>query len=75
MRRLSILALTSACALTAAACASTGQSQSYADDYAQLNADCQARGGILTPIAGSTGSRAATDYACEIRGGGSGRIN
>ena len=31
-------------------------------------ADCHARGGVLTPIQGASTGRAATDYACEIRG-------
>ena len=74
MRKLLIVAATVA-PLALAACASTGAGgESYQAEYARLNAECQARNGILTPIAGSTGPRAANDYACEIRGGGSGRL-
>lgn len=62
--------------LGVSACATAGEpNPTYAEEMAQLNAACQARGGILTPIAGATGPRAANDYACEIRDGGSGRIN
>lgn len=50
-------------------------STTYAEELRQLEADCAARGGILTPIAGATGPRPANDYACEIRGGGSGRLD
>lgn len=63
-------------ALAIAGCASTGApSPTYGEELAQLSAACDARGGILTPIAGSTGPNAANDYACEIRGGGSGRLD
>ena len=62
--------------LVLSACASTGESYpTYAEEMAELQTACQARGGILTPIAGSTGNRPATDYACEIRGRASGRLN
>ena len=53
----------------------TGQPQpTYGEQVSSLTADCQARGGILTPIPGASTGRAATDYGCEIRGGQSGRI-
>lgn len=62
-------------ALLVSACASTAQTHpTYAEEMAQLNAECQARGGMLTPIQGATGPRAANDYACEIRGGPSSRL-
>ena len=58
------------------ACASTGAANpTYTEQIAELRTACDARGGILTPVAGSTGPNAANDYACEIRGGGSGRLN
>ncbi len=63
-------------ALGLGACASTGAGHAtYAEELAELRGACDARGGILTPIAGSTGPNAANDYACEIRGGGSGRLD
>lgn len=74
MRRLvalSVLALSAATTLSA--CASTGPT-SYDEDMAKLEADCRARGGILTPTGAMTG-RPQTEYACEIRGQSSGRLN
>lgn len=44
---------------------------SYREELAQLESTCTNRGGILTPIGPSSGSRPANDYACEIRGGAS----
>lgn len=71
-----MLVLAAVAPLTLAACATTGvDRQTYQEEFQALNAECQARGGMLTPIQGSTGPRPANDYACEIRGGGSGRIN
>ena len=53
-------------------CASTGAGTStYAQDLAELRAECSERQGILTPNPNpSSDGRAATDYFCEIRGGG-----
>lgn len=48
---------------------------SYRQEFAQLQSTCEARGGILTPLGQQTGPRPANDYACEIRGGASGRLN
>ncbi|WP_296819806.1 hypothetical protein [Brevundimonas sp.] len=74
MRKI-LLVLAATAPLALAACATTGMDrQSYQEEFQALNAECQARGGMLTPIPGSTGPRPANDYACEIRGGGSGRI-
>lgn len=71
-----VLAAGLSSALGLAACASTGAvNPTYAEQVAELRSACDARGGILTPIAGATGPNAANDYACEIRGGGSGRLN
>jgi hypothetical protein len=73
-RTLALVAATGLLALSA--CASTGEPYpTYAEELAELQSACRARGGILTPIAGSTGHRPATDYACEIRGGASSRLN
>jgi len=52
-----------------AACASTGQN-TYQADFNRLDADCTARGGILTPTGAQTG-RPQTEYACRITGGAS----
>ncbi|MFN3815686.1 hypothetical protein [Brevundimonas sp.] len=68
MRVLPTLAVT--LAATLAACASTGGGETYQQAYDALNATCQERGGILTPLAGAHTGRPNTDYACEIRGGG-----
>lgn len=71
-----VLAASLGLTLGLAACASTGASHaSYAEELAELRGACDARGGILTPIQGSSGPNAANDYACEIRGGGSGRLD
>lgn len=60
-------------------CATTpaedGRVPTYAQEMRELAEQCDARGGILTPIPGATGPRPANDYACEIRGGGSGRLD
>lgn len=48
---------------------------SYREELAQLRATCENRGGILTPLNPSSGSRPANDFACEIRGGPSDRLN
>ncbi len=59
-----------AAALTLAACASTsdGTRLNYQGELDKLEADCTARDGILTPIAGARTGRPQTEYACEIRG-------
>lgn len=51
------------------ACATTG-GESYQVEYDRLNAQCQARGGILTPSFSPSSGRPATDYHCDIRDGG-----
>lgn len=58
--------------LVLAGCASTGEGASvYAQELAELRAECDARQGILTPNPSpASDGRAATDYFCEIRGGG-----
>ncbi|CAN5230157.1 hypothetical protein BH09PSE1_BH09PSE1_28780 [soil metagenome] len=65
------LILSSLAVVGLAACASTGQPQeTYGAATDRLAADCQARGGILTPTGGVTG-RPETDNVCRISGGGS----
>ena len=61
------ITLALAALLTLGACASNTPAP---DDYQELLADCQARGGILTPT-GGTSSNERANYACEIRGGAS----
>ena len=73
-----IIIATAALGIAVSGCASFGareQPLSYRQEYAQLEATCEARGGILTPTTLATGARPANDYACEIRGGGSGRLD
>ncbi len=59
-------------AASLSACAGTGRTHpTYGQELEQLTADCREREGILSPIPGATTGRPQTDYACEIRGGGS----
>ncbi len=68
--RILLSSLVVGAALTAAACAaSPTPSSGYNQEMERLTADCAERGGILSP-AGATTGRPATDYFCEIRGGG-----
>lgn len=64
--------LLAASALALSACAGTPREPrlSYQAELEQLAADCQQRGGILTPIPGATTGRPQTENVCEIRGGG-----
>ena len=61
-------AAAAALGLSLAACAGMGPREgTYTQQLDALRADCDARGGILTP----TGAQSASperDYACEIRG-------
>ncbi len=65
MRRLILVA--PAALLLLSACNGMGGANSYSNDIERLGADCQARGGILTPTGMTTG-RAETEYACKING-------
>ncbi len=57
--------------LAISACATAGgRTSSYSTDLDQLEADCTAREGILTPT-GSQSGQPARDYACKITGGAS----
>lgn len=49
------------------ACASTGPGPTYQAEFAKLDQDCRARGGILTPT-GITRGQPQLDYACTISG-------
>ena len=62
----------SAFALTAAllgACAMTPASGEGSQEYAQLKAECDAKGGILVTIPGATSERDRANYACDIKSG------
>lgn len=65
------LALAAAGGLSACAAGMGGESR-YDSDLRRLEADCRARGGILTQTGATTG-RPQTEYACEITGQPSGR--
>lgn len=64
------IGLSLALSLGLSACATRGGHPSYNDELKTLDADCVARGGILTPSGLQTG-RAQTDYVCKITGGAS----
>jgi hypothetical protein len=54
--------------LSVAACATPGPNQgTYTEQMDALSADCEARGGILTPTGAQSGSP-ERDHACIIRG-------
>ncbi|GEM_PF-630287 len=54
--------------LSLAACAGMGpRDGTYTQQLDALRADCDARGGILTPT-GAQSAAPERDYACEIRG-------
>lgn len=56
------------------ACASSGVRQpTQREELAKLSADCEARGGVLTPTGQVTG-REALDNVCRIVGGPSDRL-
>ena len=53
--------------LSLSACATAGETGRYSSDYERLNAECEARNGILVPTAGPPTGQASTEYVCEIR--------
>ncbi len=75
MIRPTLGALAAVALLSTAACATGAGSSGYAAELDRLSADCQARGGILTPIAGLDSGAPERDYACKITGQPSSRIN
>lgn len=54
--------------LTLGACATGKTYPTYQEEYDKLNAECVARGGILTP-SGAMSGRPQTDNVCKIIGG------
>lgn len=74
MRTLSLIAAASA-AMALTACASTGaekatSSGAYASELAKLQAQCDARKGMLIPTGRLSGAQPQLDYTCDIRSGG-----
>jgi len=55
-------------ALALSACAGGPPPESSADEFAQLSADCRARGGILVASGRPLEGRPAVDNVCQIRG-------
>ncbi|MNE17182.1 hypothetical protein D3C80_1101560 [compost metagenome] len=70
MRPPFVLVLAFAAPVALSACAGGRTLPTYGEELRQLEADCAARGGILTPT-GSQTSRPQRDYACKIAGGAS----
>ncbi|MET4683931.1 hypothetical protein [Brevundimonas faecalis] len=72
--RVLILAAALVTPLALGACAGSGKPlPTYQQEMDQLDADCVARGGILSPTGAQTG-RPQTEYVCKIAGGAS-RLN
>ena len=53
------------------ACATGVESSLYSRELDALRADCTARDGLLVSAPGPGNGTPATDYVCQIRGGGS----
>ncbi len=56
--------------LALSACASTAGPSRYEEELQRLAADCEARGGILSPT-GQQSGRPQNDNVCRITGGAS----
>lgn len=70
MRAAPLVALAALAApLALGACATGKTYPTYQEEYDKLNAECVARGGILSPTGAQTG-RPQTDNVCKITGGG-----
>lgn len=65
--RIVLLAAPAALALTLSACASDMRPNSYSAQLERLAADCEARGGILSPT-GQQSGRPQTDNVCKVTG-------
>ncbi len=63
--RIVLIALPAALALTA--CASATGSDHYQTEFERLQADCEARGGILSPT-GQQSGRPQLDNVCKVTG-------
>ena len=62
-----ILCAPLALGLALSACATGSGGESYNDELQRLAADCEARGGILSPT-GSQSGRPALDNVCKVTG-------
>ena len=71
--RIVLLAAPAALALTLSACASDMGESRYQSELEKLAADCDARGGVLSPTGEQTG-RPQTDNVCKITGQPSSRV-
>jgi len=71
--RIVLFAAPAALALTLSACATAGGENPHATEVERLAAECQARGGILTPSGENTG-RPQVDNVCRISGEPSSRV-
>jgi hypothetical protein len=65
--RIVLVAAPAALVLTLSACASGMGENRYETEYQRLAADCEARGGILSPT-GSQSGRPQLDNVCKITG-------
>ncbi len=65
--RIVLVAAPAALALALSACASGMGQSHYQTELQQLAADCQARGGILSPT-GQQSGRPALDHVCKVTG-------
>jgi hypothetical protein len=63
--RIVLFAAPAALALTLSACASSTGPNRYHTELEQLAADCEARGGILSPTGGQSG-RPQLDNVCRV---------
>ena len=63
--RLVLLAAPAALALTLSACATDMGSDHYQTELQRLSADCEARGGILSPT-GQQSGRPQLDNVCKV---------
>jgi len=70
MRSPLLLAAALTAPLILAGCATGPGQPTYQEEMTKLDAECVARGGILTPSGMQTG-RPQTDYLCKITGGAS----
>lgn len=71
MRNLTLLAAT---ATLIAGCATDGGPNRYQTELNELEASCQARGGILQSTGSARLARPQEDYVCRVTGGPSERL-
>lgn len=63
--RIALVAAPAALALALSACASSMGADRYQSELSRLSADCEARGGILSPT-GSQSGRPQLDNLCKV---------